>query len=114
MFDEPDEKTTNEDLTGRVMLGNKHAFEVFIHRHQRSVLNFIFRFMGNRTDAEDLTQAVSGNKIYQLNLKFQIMGSAHLSEQCLFIHFSKWGLLPTHLILTPRKDDCFHREGLDQ
>jgi RNA polymerase sigma-70 factor (ECF subfamily) len=58
MFDEPDEKTTNEDLMGRVRLGNKHAFEVLIRRHQRSVLNFIFRFMGNRTDAEDLTQEV--------------------------------------------------------
>ena len=58
MFDEPDEKTTNEDLMGRVRLGNKHAFEVLIRRHQQSVLNFIFRFMGNRTDAEDLTQEV--------------------------------------------------------
>ena len=58
MFDDPDEKTTNEDLMGRVRLENKHAFEVLIHRHQRSVLNFIFRFMGNHTDAEDLTQEV--------------------------------------------------------
>jgi RNA polymerase sigma-70 factor (ECF subfamily) len=56
MFDEPDEKTTDEDLMGRVKLGNKHAFEVLIRRHQLSVLNFIFRFMGNRSDAEDLTQ----------------------------------------------------------
>jgi RNA polymerase sigma-70 factor (ECF subfamily) len=58
MFAEPDEKTTNENLMGRVRLGNKHAFEVLIRRHQQSVLNFIFRFMGNRTDAEDLTQEV--------------------------------------------------------
>jgi RNA polymerase sigma-70 factor, ECF subfamily len=58
MFADPDEKTTNEDLMGRIGLGNKHAFEVLIHRHQRSVLNFIFRFMGNRSDAEDLTQEV--------------------------------------------------------
>lgn len=58
MSDEPEEKTTNEDLMGRVRLGNKHAFEVLIRRHQRSVLNFIFRFMGHRTEAEDLTQEV--------------------------------------------------------
>ena len=57
MRDEPDEKA-NEDLMGSVRLGNKYAFEVLIHRHQRSVLNFIFRFLGNRTDAEDLTQEV--------------------------------------------------------
>ena len=56
MFDEPDKKATDEDLMGRVRLGNKHAFEVLIRRHQRSVLNFIFRFMGNHSDAEDLTQ----------------------------------------------------------
>jgi RNA polymerase sigma-70 factor (ECF subfamily) len=58
MLDEPDEKTTNEDLIGRVRLGNKHAFEVLIRRHQRPVLNFIFRFMGDPTEAEDLTQEV--------------------------------------------------------
>lgn len=58
MLDEPDEKTTNEDLMGRVRSGDKHAFESLIHRHQRPILNFIFRFMGNRTDAEDLTQEV--------------------------------------------------------
>jgi RNA polymerase sigma-70 factor (ECF subfamily) len=57
MLDEPDEKS-NEDLMGSVRLGNRHAFEVLINRHQRSVLNFIFRFLGNRTDAEDLTQEV--------------------------------------------------------
>jgi RNA polymerase sigma-70 factor, ECF subfamily len=58
MLDEPDEKTTNTDLMGKVRLGNKHAFEVLIHRHQRSILNFIFYFMGNQADAEDLTQEV--------------------------------------------------------
>jgi RNA polymerase sigma-70 factor, ECF subfamily len=58
MFGEPDEKITNEDLMGRVRLGNKHAFEVLIRRHQQSILNYIFRFMGNRADAEDLTQEV--------------------------------------------------------
>ena len=58
MLDEPDEKTTNKDLMGRIGSGDKHAFEFLIHRHQRPILNFIFRFMGNRTDAEDLTQEV--------------------------------------------------------
>ena len=59
MLDEqPDDKTTNTELLRRVRLGNKHAFEVLIHRHQRSILNFIFRFMGNQADAEDLNQEV--------------------------------------------------------
>jgi len=58
MLDEPDEKTTNEDLMCKVTTGDKHAFETLVYRHQRPLLNFIFRFMGNRTDAEDLTQEV--------------------------------------------------------
>lgn len=42
----------------RIRGGDNHAFEVLIHRHQRPVLNFIFRFMGDLTEAEDLTQEV--------------------------------------------------------
>ena len=58
MDDRQNDKIANEDLICRVTAGDKRAFEVLIHRHQGSVLNFIFRFMGNRTDAEDLTQEV--------------------------------------------------------
>ena len=58
MDDRQNDKIANEDLMCRVTTGDKRAFEVLIHRHQRPVLNFICRFMGNRTDAEDLTQEV--------------------------------------------------------
>ena len=51
-------KITNEDLMCRVSAGDKHAYEALVYRHQRSVLNFIFRFLGDRTEAEDLTQEV--------------------------------------------------------
>ena len=50
--------TTNEDLMCRVTAGDKHAFEALVYRHQRQVLNFIFRFLGDQTEAEDLTQEV--------------------------------------------------------
>ena len=50
--------TTNEDLMRRVTAGDKHAFEALVYRHQRPVLNFIFRFLGDRAEAEDLTQEV--------------------------------------------------------
>jgi len=50
--------TTNEDLMRRVTGGDKHAFEALVYRHQRPVLNFIFRSLGNRAEAEDLTQEV--------------------------------------------------------
>jgi len=49
---------TNEDLMCRVTAGNKHAFEALVDRHQRPVLNFIFRFLGDRVEAEDQAQEV--------------------------------------------------------
>jgi RNA polymerase sigma-70 factor (ECF subfamily) len=50
--------TANKNLMGRVAAGDRHAFEDLVRRHQRPVLNFIFRFLGDRTEAEDLTQEV--------------------------------------------------------
>jgi RNA polymerase sigma-70 factor (ECF subfamily) len=50
--------TTNENLMRRVTAGDKHAFEALVYRHQKSVLNFIFRFLGDQAEAEDLTQEV--------------------------------------------------------
>jgi RNA polymerase sigma-70 factor (ECF subfamily) len=50
--------TTNEDLMRRVTAGDKHAFEALVYRYQRPVLNFIFRFLGDQAEAEDLTQEV--------------------------------------------------------
>ena len=38
--------------------GDRHAFEILVRRHQRSVLNFIYRFIGDRIEAEDLAQEV--------------------------------------------------------
>ncbi|MBI1927521.1 sigma-70 family RNA polymerase sigma factor [Candidatus Poribacteria bacterium] len=38
--------------------GDVSAFETVMTKHQKSVMNTIFRFIGNREDAEDLTQEV--------------------------------------------------------
>ena len=38
--------------------GDRHAFETLVQRHQRSVLNFIYRFIGDQIEAEDLAQEV--------------------------------------------------------
>ena len=67
--------TTNEDLMCRVTAGDKHAFEALVHRHQRPVLNFVFRFLGDRAEAEDLTQEVflrvwKSAKTYKPDAKF--------------------------------------------
>ncbi len=42
----------------RLGTGDRDAFEILTLRHQRSVLNFIYRFLGDRTAAEDLAQEV--------------------------------------------------------
>jgi RNA polymerase sigma-70 factor (ECF subfamily) len=38
--------------------GDGSAFEELLRRHQRPVLNFIYRYVGSRSTAEDLTQDV--------------------------------------------------------
>lgn len=35
---------------------DRQAFKLLVSRHQRPIFNFTYRFMGNRADAEDLTQ----------------------------------------------------------
>ncbi len=38
--------------------GDEYAFEVLVHRHQSSLLNLIYRYVGDRTKAGDLAQEV--------------------------------------------------------
>jgi RNA polymerase sigma-70 factor (ECF subfamily) len=57
------EKTMNnalssEDLMARIAEGDEYAFEILVTRHQTSVLNLIYRFIGDRTQAKDLAQEV--------------------------------------------------------
>lgn len=53
-----DEDTLSEDLMARVAKGDNYAFEALVKRHQRAVLNLIYRFIGDRAKAEDLAQEV--------------------------------------------------------
>jgi RNA polymerase sigma-70 factor (ECF subfamily) len=56
--------------------GNKAAFEALMRKYYRSIYNFIYRFLGNKVSAEDLTQEVfirvyrHGNT-YRPDAKFQ-------------------------------------------
>lgn len=43
-------------LVELIAAGNQKAFEELIHRYQRAVINFAFRFIGNREDAKDIAQ----------------------------------------------------------
>jgi RNA polymerase sigma-70 factor, ECF subfamily len=58
MNDLLDETASNENLMARFGRGDSRAFEILVRRHQRSVLNFIYRFIGDRIEAEDLAQEV--------------------------------------------------------
>jgi RNA polymerase sigma-70 factor (ECF subfamily) len=53
-----DQKIPSEGLMGRIAEGDEDAFEILVNRHQTSVLNLIYRFIGDRTQAKDLVQEV--------------------------------------------------------
>ncbi len=65
----------SEELMARVAEGDESAFETLVVRHQASVLNLIYRFMGDRTQANDLAQEVflkvwQAAKSYEPKAKF--------------------------------------------
>ena len=53
-----DKEIPSEDLMTRTAKGDDDAFEILANRHQTSVLNLIYRFIGDRTQAKDLAQEV--------------------------------------------------------
>ena len=66
---------SSEDLMARVAKGDYGAFEPLVNRHQTSILNLIYRFVGDRTQAKDLAQEVflrvwKGAKTYKPEAKF--------------------------------------------
>ena len=59
----------------RIAEGDDDAFEILVNRHQTSVLNLIYRFIGDRTQAKDLAQEVfirvwQAAKTYKPKAKF--------------------------------------------
>src|SRR4030042_2594815 len=59
----------------RIAEGDDSAFEILVHRHQTSILNLIYRFIGDRTQAKDLAQEVfirvwQAAKTYKPEAKF--------------------------------------------
>jgi RNA polymerase sigma-70 factor, ECF subfamily len=65
----------SEELMIRTAEGDEYAFEVLVRRHQTSVLNFVYRYVGDRTLARDLAQEVfirvwGAAKRYEAKAKF--------------------------------------------
>jgi len=70
-----DKEIPSEELMARVAGGDQEAFEILVNRHQTSVLNLIYRFIGDRTQAKDLAQEVflrvwQSAKTYEPKAKF--------------------------------------------
>jgi RNA polymerase sigma-70 factor (ECF subfamily) len=70
-----DKEISSEDLLARIARGDDDAFEILVNRHQTSVLNLIYRFIGDRTQAKDLAQEVfirvwQAAKTYKPEAKF--------------------------------------------
>lgn len=66
---------SSEDLMARIARGDEDAFEILVNRHQTSVLNLVYRFIGDRTQAKDLAQEVfirvwQAAKTYKPEAKF--------------------------------------------
>ncbi len=45
-------------MMAKAAKGDELAFEILVHRHQTSVLNLIYRYVGDRTQAKDFAQEV--------------------------------------------------------
>lgn len=52
------ERTPDEELVERSVAGNRDAFETLVRRHQRGVVNHLYRLVGRRDAALDLAQDV--------------------------------------------------------
>ncbi len=66
---------SSEDLMVMVGKRDEYAFEILLRRHQTSILNLIYRYVGDRTKARDLAQEVfirvwQAAKSYEPKAKF--------------------------------------------
>ena len=65
----------SEELLAKTAEGDEYAFATLVRRHQTSVLNLIYRYVGDRTMARDLAQEVfirvwRAAKRYEAKAKF--------------------------------------------
>jgi len=70
-----DKEISSEELMVRVAKGDDFAFEILVNHHQTSILNLIYRFIGDRAQAKDLAQEVfirvwQAAKTYKPEAKF--------------------------------------------
>jgi len=49
-------RVTDEELISRFQKGDVQAYDVLVRRYKDQLLNYVYRFVNSRTDAEDLVQ----------------------------------------------------------
>ncbi len=49
-------KVSDEKLIAQFQKGDLQAFDVLVHRYKDQLLNYVYRFVGNRIEAEDIVQ----------------------------------------------------------
>ncbi len=66
-----DDRSTDPDIDVmlRFQRGDEKAFETLVTRHQRNVLNLIYRYLGNASQADDAAQEVF-IKLYRARDKY--------------------------------------------
>ena len=55
-IDEKKPNISDEQLIARFQLGDVQAYDILVRKYKDQLLNFVYRFVGNRTDAEDIIQ----------------------------------------------------------
>jgi RNA polymerase sigma-70 factor (ECF subfamily) len=64
---------SDDDLMWLLRKGNMEAFETLARRYEKKLLNFLYRFVNSREQAEDLVQKTL-LKVYRNRLKFRNKG----------------------------------------
>jgi RNA polymerase sigma-70 factor (ECF subfamily) len=78
---------SDESLMARYQRGDLRAFEVLLARHRKPIYNFIYRYVGDRAQAEDLLQetflrVIKGVDSYQREAKFTTWLYTIARNQC--------------------------------
>jgi RNA polymerase sigma-70 factor (ECF subfamily) len=73
--EEKGSRPTDEDLIENFQNGDLYAFDLIVKRYKNQLLNFVYRFLGNAEEAEDLVQETflrvyRNRKAYQKVAKF--------------------------------------------
>jgi len=55
-FQTSDHKISDEDLIEKFQRGDLYAYELIVKRYKDQLLNFVYRFLGNHEEAEDVVQ----------------------------------------------------------